>query len=363
MLGSRRPAALSCKLMPNRLLLLVLSFALVLATGCGGAVEANPASSSTDVDQLLRDTFRNVDKLTSASVDAKLAIDGQGQSVSARLSGPYQSQGKGKLPKFQLAATLQNGAQSFSAGATWTGDKGFVNVQGTDYALSGLVARQVEAGYEQAAKQQKQAQGGAVLGALGIDFTKWLRNARNEGDAQVGDTQTIKLSGDADVARVIDDVQQLADRARTLKLPGTGQVPQKLTAQQRQEIVAAVKKLSIEVYTGKADRILRRVVVAADLQDPSSKSVSHVALDVTLSNVGADQQFTEPKGAKPFSALLKVTDQLKGLGAALGSSGSSPSSGTAAAPSAATLDKYTKCIEKSQGDSTKAQKCADLLGG
>jgi hypothetical protein len=360
MLGSRRSTTVSCKPMPSRLLLL-LSFAVVLATGCGGGVEANPASSSTDVNQLLRDTFRNVDKLTSASVDAKLAIDGQGQSVGARLSGPFQSQGKGKLPKFQLAATLQNGARSFSAGATWTGDKGFVNVEGTNYALSGLVARQVEAGYEQATKKQKQkqGQGNAILGALGIDFTKWLRNTRNEGDAQVGDTQTIKLSGDADVARVIDDVQRIADRARTLNVPGTNRVPQKITAQQRQEIVDAVKKFSIEIYTGKADRILRRVVVAADLQDPTSKALSHLALDVTLSKVGEDQEISEPKGAKPFGELLKLTDQLKGLGG-LGSSGSS---GSATTPPPASIKKYAKCIERSQGDATKAQKCADLLVG
>jgi hypothetical protein len=359
MLGSRRSTPQRCKLVPSRpLLLILLSFVVAVATGCGGAVGSERASSSTNVNQLLGDTFRNVDKLTSANLDAKLAIDGQGQSLSARVSGPYQSTGKGRLPKFQLAATLQEAGNRFSAGATWTGDKGYVNVQGTNYELSGLVARQFEAGYEQAAKTQKQGKGNAILGALGIDFTKWLRNARNEGDAQVGDTATIKLSGDADVARVIDDVQRIADKARALNVPGTGQVPQKLTAQQRQEIVAAVKKLSVEVYTGKADRILRRVVVAADLQDPTSKQVSHLALDLTLSNVGADQAIAAPKGAKPFSELLKVTDQLKGL-AGLGASSSS-----GAAPAApASVQKYAKCVERSHGDPAKARKCAAALGG
>jgi hypothetical protein len=356
MLGSRRPATQSCKPMPKRLLLL-LSLAVALVAGCGDAVESNPASSRTDVDQLLRDTFGNIDKLTSANVDAKLAIDGQGQSVSARLTGPYQSTGKGKLPKFQLAATLENAGKSFSAGVTWTGDKGYVNMQGTNYELSGVVARQFEAGYEQAAKSTKKGDGGALLGALGIDFTKWLRDARNEGDAQVGDTETIKLSGKADVARVIDDVQRLAEKARTLNVPGTGQVPQKLTPQQRQEIVDAVKSFSVELYTGKADRVLRRVVVAADLQDTASKATSHVALDLTLSNVGDDQDISAPKGAKPFSELLKLTGDLKGLGGL----GSSSSSGSAKAPSAANLEKYTKCIEQSQGDTAKAHKCADLL--
>jgi hypothetical protein len=361
MLGSPRSTPQRCKPVPRLPLLLLLSCALALATGCGSGVESDPASSGTDVNQLLRDTFRNVDKLTSAQLDAKLAIDGQGQSVNAKVAGAYQSTGKGKLPKLKLGATLQNAGKSFSAGVTWTGDKGFVNLQGTEYALSGPIARQLEAGYEQAAKSQKQANGGAALGALGIDFTKWLKDARNEGDAQVGDTATIKLTGTADVARVIDDVQRLAERARTLNLPRAPQVPQKLTPQQRQEIVDAVKNFSIEVYTGKADRVLRRIVVAADLMDTASKQTSHVALDVTLTKVGADQDISAPKGAKPFSELVKVSDQLKGLAGGLGSS-SSGSAGAAIKPPA-NVEKYAKCIEQSHGDSAKAQKCADLLSG
>jgi hypothetical protein len=361
MLGSPRSTTQRCKPVPRLPLLLLLSLALALATGCGSSVESDPASSSTDVNQLLRDTFRNVDKLTSAQLDAKLAIDGQGQSVSAKLTGAYQSTGKGKLPKLKLGATLENAGKSFTAGVTWTGDKGYVNVQGVEYAISGPVARQFEAGYEQAAKSQKKSNG-AALGALGIDFSKWLRDARNEGEAQVGDTATIKLTGKADVARVIDDVQRLAERARTLKIPGAAQVPQQqITPQQRQEIVDAVKSFSIEVYTGKADRVLRRIVVSADLMDTKSKATSHVALDVTLTKVGDDQDIPEPKGAKPFSELLKLSDELKGLAGGLGSSSSGSAGSTITPP--ANVEKYAKCIEQSQGDTAKAQKCADLLGG
>ena len=59
-----------------------------------------------------------------------------------------------------------------------------------------------------------------MLGSLGIDFTKWLRNARNEGAAQVGDAETIKITGKADVKQVIADLDKItaeggdAERAR-----------------------------------------------------------------------------------------------------------------------------------------------------
>jgi hypothetical protein len=359
MLGSRSLTTEHCKPLPTRLLL-YLALSVALLAGCGGgAAGSERASSSTDVNQLLRDTFQNLDKITSADLSAKLAIDGQGQKVGATLRGPFQSQGAGKLPRFQLDATLDSGGRSFTAGATWTGDKGFVSVQGTQYALSGLIASQLAAGYEEAAKSGQNRDKG-LLAALGIDFSKWLKSGSNAGEAQVGDIATVKVTGEADVARVIDDLQRVADRARTLNLPGTSSVPQKITPQQRQEIVDAIKKLAVEVYTGRDDRILRRLVVDADLQDPASKAVSHIVFDLTLAKVGDDQQISEPKDAKPFGELVKVVDQLKGLGGLAGGSGSGSGS---AAPSAASLDKYAKCIEQSQGDSAKAQKCAALLGG
>jgi len=338
-------------------LLLFLSLSVALIAGCGDA-QVEPASSSTDVNTLLRDTFRNLDQVKSANLSAKLAADGAGQSFTASLSGPFQSQGKGKLPKVQLAAKLDGGGQSFDAGVTWLGDKGYVSLQGVSYEVSGLVAKQFSAAYEEAAKQQKSGSNTALL--LGIDFSKWLKNGRNEGEANVAGTDTIKLTGDADVAQVIADVQRIAQKASTLNIPGTQGVPSKLTPEQEQEIVKAVKKFAIEVYTGKEDRILRKLVVNADVQDPSSKQTSHVAFELTLDGVGSDQDFSAPKNAKPFSELLKAG---KELASGLGLAGTSTGGGAASGISKHALQAYSKCVERANGDAAKTQKCADLISG
>jgi hypothetical protein len=336
-------------------LLLLLTLVAAVAAGCGSA-GTQSAASSADVDQLLRETFANLGKISSATVDAQLAIDGGGQTIGAHLSGPFQSQGAGKLPKFRIDATLTSGGHSFSAGATWTGDHGFVAVQGTQYALSPAVERQLQSGYAQSLKSSRAKQGnGAVLSSLGIDFTKWLKNARNAGDTQVGGTDTIELTGDADVPRVVSDLEAVAGRARSLNLPGATKTPQ-FTAAQRQQLVNAVKRISIQVYTGKADHVLRRIVVAADLQDPTAKTPAHLSLDLTLSGVGADQQIVAPTGAKPFAELLKLSKGLSGLGAL-----SSPSGGQAK-HAQATVQSYAKCVEKAAGDQVKLQRCAALIG-
>jgi hypothetical protein len=369
MLGSPSLTIANCKQMTTRFTLILALVTALLVAGCGSAATETsaPASSSSDVNALLKDTFQNASKIKSANMALKFSAAAQGQSVSATLGGPYESQGVGKLPKLQWNASLTSGGKTFSGGLTWTGDKGYVTVQGTSYELSGLIADQLKAGYEQAAKQNQGAKDpGDAAKLLGIDFSKWLKNAKNAGDAQAGGVDAIEITGDADVAQVIDDLSKAAQKASSLNLPGTQQVPTQLTAQERQQIVDAIKKLNVQIYTGKADRLLRRIVVNADVADPSTKSESNVTFDFTLNQVNQGQSIQAPANPKPFSELEKLAQQLKGsLGSlgALAGGGSSGSGGSSAAPSSKNIDKYAKCIEQANGDTSKAQKCADLLTG
>ena len=151
-------------------------------------------------------------------------------------------------------------------------------------------------------------------------------------------------------------MQRIAQKASSLNLPGTQSVPTKLTPEQQKQITDAVKKFSIEVYTGKEDRILRKLVVNADVQDTASKQTSHLAFELTLDGVGSDQDFSAPKNAKPFSELLKAAKGLSPFGAGTGG-------GAAPGASADTIDKYSKCVEQAKGDIAKMQKCADLISG
>jgi hypothetical protein len=345
-----------------------------MLASCGGdSNEADPAqraSASSDVNSLLRTTFANVSKMKSATVDVKLQIEPRGAKasdgpVTARLSGPFASQGADKLPKFAFTAELQASGQTFNAGASYDGSKAYVSLMGTPYVVSGLVTKQFVAGYEQALKSRKPAQGGLVLGSLGIDFRKWLPNATNEGETQVGDAKTIKISGKADVKRVIADLEKISEKASALNVPGaSGRIPQKLTPQQKAAAEAAVKNLTVDVYTGADDSILRRLTVKADLQDAASKIDAGVLLDVTFTKVGQEQTITAPSNPKPFTELLKAVDAA-GL-ADLGLGGPAPGGATdSTVPNSSetpnNVDKYAACIEQAKGDAAQARKCADLL--
>jgi hypothetical protein len=170
----------------------------------------------------------------------------------------------------------------------------------------------------------------------------------------VAGTPTVRVTGRADVARALDDVQRLARRARSLILPGASGSAS-LTPAQRREALAAVKALTVQIYTGKEDRVLRRLSVQAALRDPAYRGLVHLDLDVTFRGVNEDQDIVTPQGARPLSELTSKLGALGALGAGLGS-GSASGSGKQG------LDAYADCVQQAGGDAVKRQKCASLLG-
>ena len=346
---------------------LLAAVALAVAA-CGGDSE-DQASSSSDVNDLLTKTFTGSKQVKSGNLDVKLKLEAQGGEsqldgpVNIALAGPFQAQEGGKLPKFHLEAAFDGAGQSIKAGATSTGEKGFLSFQGTDYAVDNQVFQQFKAGFEQA---QKQGSSGdqQSFASLGMDPRKWLTDPKNEGDAKVGDDDTIKITGGVDVAKLLDDVNNALEKASALGLGSGGQVPEKLTEQQKREVVEGVKDPRVEIYTGKDDTILRRMVVNFAVDDKSSNTTGSVAFDISITDLNEDQDIAEPADAKPFSDLL---GQLGGLGIGGGAAGSGSGSGGATAPSGGgsseDLDKFSKCLNEAGDDADKARKCADLLSG
>jgi hypothetical protein len=356
---------------PRSALALVLAvLGLAVVAGCGGGGDS--ASSDMPVDQLLKQTFSGDKQVKSGVLDLSLNVNAQGSSqlsgpLSLRLSGPFESQGKGKLPKFKLSASVTGNGQNLSAGITSTVDKGFVSFQGTDYVISDNVWSQFRKGYEQSQQQASKKSGGQSLSALGIDPGNWLTNPRTEGDGKVGDDDVVRITGGVDVAKMLDDVNTLLEKGRSLGGSATQNVQNKLTEQQKQEAVQAIQSPSVEIDTGKDDSILRRVLVDFNVNLPKSAAAAaqsaKVALDLKISDLNNGQDISEPSNPKPFTQLLSGLQSLGlgGLGTGgTGSSGSGSSSGSSGA-SADNLKKYSQCIDKAGNDAAKAGKCADLL--
>jgi len=354
------------KIRSRTLLLILVAALMAVAVGCGGGGDA--ADEGTDVDELLERTFSGDKQVDSGRLDLTLRVDVQGGEdsqlqgpITLELTGPFQTQGKGKLPQFDVDAVFEGAGQSLKAGLASTGDKGFVNFQDTDYVVSEQVFKQFRASFEQAQKEAGGQEDRQSLATLGIDPRRWLTNAENAGEAKVGETDTIKITGGVDVAKLLDDVNVALEKARGLGVQGSESLPEKLTEEQKREAAEAVKNLAVEIYTGKEDTTLRRMVVRMDVQAPADRSAGPqsgtLSLDFSLLELNEEQEIEAPEDAKPFDELL---GRLGGLGLG-GASGSGESGAGGSGASAEELKEYADCIEAAGSDTAKAQKCADLL--
>lgn len=337
----------------------------VSLAACGGG-------GSSSAQDLLKQTFGGGHSVKSGNLALTLGLDAQGLKslkgpVALKLNGPFQSLGKGKLPAFDLSLTLDSSGSSFSAGAVSTGDKGWLKLQGTNFAVTDSLFQQFKTGYEQAAGKSKSGQ--PSFSSLGIDPLGWLKNPKTLGTETVAGASTYHVTAGVDVAKFLGDVSTLLTKASALSGSTGTNIPKSLTDQQRKDIAASVKSASLDVWTGKDDKTLRRLALKISIDVPPAirpraggLSTGTLTFDLTIADLNQQQTITPPKNARPLSDLQSL---LAGAGGGTGtSSGSSGSGSTGAtgAGGAASSSKYLTCLQKAGSDVTKIQQCAALVG-
>lgn len=337
--------------MPARLLILLLAGLLaVVPAACG---------DDEDVDTLLSETFSGDKQVDSGRLALAVRVNAKGSDqvqgpISLELAGPFQREEEGELPRFDLDATLSGQGMTYKAGAVSVGGSGFISFQDQDYALSEAVFEQFRQGFKEG-RAEKSGEQPADLATLGIDPRKWLTNARNEGDAKVGDADTIRITGDVDVPKLIEDLVQAGAKARQLDPGDRAGLPSELTERRRREIAEAIDRMRVEIFTGEEDRILRRIVLSAAVRAPADSEdfdTADVRLAYEVTELNEDQEIEAPKDPRPFAELERQLSSL-GLGGASAARGSGADRRE--------LRRYTRCVERAGEDRGAVQKCADLL--
>ena len=343
----------------HRIQAAIVALILVLAAGLAGC--GGDSGTSEDPDQILDETFNNPDQIDSGVLDLTLSGSAGDQgSLSAELSGPFQGVSDvSQIPQLEWTGSLDaegpDGSLSFEGGLTITGDNAYVTYQGQAYEVGERVFEQLQSRYSEANAQQEDdvqsftqaceqavEQGGGDASVCDIDPSTWLTNVTDEGSESVGGTDTIHISGDADVERILADVSKVA-----AELPGAS--ARGFSADQLDQVEPAVKSATIDVYSGEDDKILRKLDFSLTL-DPSALgsgavpiSSVDVSFSVAFSDVNSSQTITAPENPQPISKL--------GIGA-LGPLGSLDGGG--GGPGEA----YLECIQENPSDTDK---CASEL--
>ena len=278
---------------------------IVIVAGCGGGSSSN----SEDPQQVLDQTFNNPTKITSGKLN--LSIDGsaegqQSGNFSATISGPFQTDPSNKttFPQLDLTANV-SGSQggpsiSFDGSLIATKDNAYVEYQNQAYEVGTAAFQQFATAYAKAAKQNQANGSSSGFSQFGIDPKTWLTNVSNEGTTDIDGTNTIHIHGDADVGKIVTDLQKVSQQ--------TSGTTQQISPDQLKQLTDAVQTASIDVYSNADNHLLTKLAVSLAIAPPSSagSSVSkiNVNFSITLSDVNQPQTITAPSNPKPIADLL-----------------------------------------------------------
>jgi hypothetical protein len=355
----------------KRLVLVVSILALALVAGCGGG-----GGSSTDARALIDKAFKSSIPSADMTLNIQAKVNGVAQlsqPIGLKVAGPYQSNGKGKLPSFNWQVSISGGGQAFSGGVISTGDNAFVNFQGTNYEVGKAQIAQVNQQLGQ------QTGSGKTLKDFGIDPQAWVKDPQDKGDESVNGVDTTHVSAGVDVTKMITDFNKTIQQAGGAM---GSNAPSQLTADQISQISQIVKDPKFDIYVGKDDDTIRRLAVSVAFEIPSAARSQFQGAEggtlnfsIDFAKVGEKKTITPPANARPISELSAQLGGLFGGAAGSGGSGSggSGSSGSGSGssggggssgsnPTPAQFQKYSNCLQNADPSDTGAiQKCAQLL--
>jgi hypothetical protein len=347
-----------------------LAFALIsalLLAACGGG-----GGNNEDPQRVLTETFSNPTPIKSGNFDLDFKIETNGGenpgTLEVKLGGRFQSPAPDRFPEFDFDVSLraESGSQTFSGsgGLTATGNRAFVNIQGTEYTVPQQLYDRFTSTYAQLQSQNGSNPQAGLLQRLNIDLAKWLTDLKNEGTEDVEGQKTIHISGKANVSKIVDDLKTIAKDA--------GRSVGNVDLSQLDQLNNTIQSGNVNVNTGESDKLLRRLDLSFDLKPPpgtpGAPDSLNFDLQLNLADVNKPQTIQAPSNAQPLTASVLrrfgLDPSLLGgaLRGGLGTAGVLPESGgSTAAPSASASQAYQQCLSQAAGVAA-LQRCANLLG-
>ena len=290
--------------------------AIVLAgglAGCGGG--GSPSAQS-----LLDKTFNSHKPIQSGRLDLSLALSpvapvgspAPRSPFSVRLTGPFQSLGAGRLPRFALQLSLTDTrGRSLQAGAISTGERLYAELAGITFLTPQSTAQALQRGYAEASRAASSTNAGSTFAALGIDPGRWLIHPVLAGSS--AGAGTVHIVAGLNVPRFFADVEKLSGAGRALGGGG----PELLSPAQISVLANSLRAARVDVYSGAVEHLLRRlslkaVVVTTARARATLGGLRRATLTVVLqfADLNLPVTIVPPSNPQPASRLVLALERL-----------------------------------------------------
>ena len=244
------------------------SLALVVA-GCGGSGGAARRE--------LRETAQRLGQIRSGDLTLRLVVtgtDGKGR-IGFQLHGPFELH-RNALPLASIVYTQYAGRRQANATFVSTGTHAYALVSGKRVAIPPAGTAQI----------QSAASGLGVGGGSGLRIDSWLKDPSVSDGGSVGGAPTDHITADLDVVNAANGLLGLV---RSL-----GRAAPTITGDNADQLRKAVKSSSIDVWTGKSDKLLRRLELKAQLGFDVPEELRRALGDVVAANVEFELAVSNP---------------------------------------------------------------------
>lgn len=296
-------------------------------SGCGGSTRPRTSTvGARRARSLVRQSFAARHLVHSGVVSLVLTVLPRGSSELTRpftltVAGPFDAEANGRLPAFDLAldASIQGHHGHLEVISSASG-AAYVTLAGHSYRMPPSLYRGVGEvfGSLVTGTSTESGPGGAhLLSSMGVDPITWLSDLRIAGTGTIGGTTVTHVRARLGVGRLLTGLSKLLSVA----VQGSSTLAQVLPAgippDTRAQIRRAIKRPSFDLWTGTADRIIRRLSVGASIPVSGSARVllgglrsADVEITLDYDDVNKPQAVVAPTDAGSYRQFRR---RLRGL--------------------------------------------------
>ena len=238
----------------SRLLLVVTWLALAAGpvAACGGEEEEKEQTAA----EILQQTFRGGESAIEdgfLSLSFRLDPEGLlavGGPVKFTLHGPFSAPRARELTRFNVDFVATLAEKPYKGSVLSTGKQALVTLDDGTYRVGGAVVDRLR----RSARRRQQDRAG--LPVTGFDPLRWISGPQKKRSERVTGVDTIRIGGKLNVARLLGDIDGLLTKAG-----GSASESTLLSAKLRRQIAAVTQSSSIDIWTGRSDKLLRQLAV------------------------------------------------------------------------------------------------------